>query len=466
MEPTEAAEIPKEPEYIVVSESPTGDPIELPANPGDNSLGLATLTHAFPGAHGLKYKNPANGATRALLTDPSGTKFFAPSGGWADKLFIVIYQNEPAKRLLPGDQNPKRKKMMDDSITSDSDGESGLHHGGQVNAKLKRLNEEDDPRNKQNKEVFNKSDESGDSDKTGGSKEPKLPCSDLIVLGLPYKCTEKELREYFERFGKVVLCEIKKDQKGESRGFGFIQMDNIEQQSAVLNAEHTIGSRKCQVKLPGTKGDVKPEDLKIFVGRLTSRISSSRLREFFLTEAKKIDPTCKINDVFIPNPFRSFGFVTLSNAYVAKVLLKKEDFIIDDVSVCISPAAPKVPANVVPPQLYGRAGYVEGPIRQVWEHQEIPRRHYRPEVFDAHSPLPSGSNSLATGLETLNLNNMNADAMNAQWKVYWSAGHGGHGSATPPGQQFIRGAAPPPGLYPLPGRPARPMGKGSRGQWP
>lgn len=36
----------------------------------------------------------------------------------------------------------------------------------------------------------------------------KAVCSDLIVLGLPYKTTEEELREYFLEFGDVVFCEV------------------------------------------------------------------------------------------------------------------------------------------------------------------------------------------------------------------------------------------------------------------
>lgn len=67
---------------------------------------------------------------------------------------------------------------------------------------------------------------------------------------------------------------------------------------------------------------MRPESVKLFVGRLTSKISSQRLREFFNVEAKKVDPKSSVTDVFIPSPFRGFAFVTLSNAYVAKVLLK------------------------------------------------------------------------------------------------------------------------------------------------
>lgn len=36
----------------------------------------------------------------------------------------------------------------------------------------------------------------------------KALCSDLIVLGLPYKLTEEELQDYFKEFGNSVLCEV------------------------------------------------------------------------------------------------------------------------------------------------------------------------------------------------------------------------------------------------------------------
>ena len=38
--------------------------------------------------------------------------------------------------------------------------------------------------------------------------ELKQKCSDLIVLGLPWKTTEQELREYFESFGEVLMAQV------------------------------------------------------------------------------------------------------------------------------------------------------------------------------------------------------------------------------------------------------------------
>ena len=47
----------------------------------------------------------------------------------------------------------------------------------------------------------------------GGNKNKRVEkskCSDLIVLGLPWKTTEQELRTYFEPFGEVLMAQVSK----------------------------------------------------------------------------------------------------------------------------------------------------------------------------------------------------------------------------------------------------------------
>lgn len=48
--------------------------------------------------------------------------------------------------------------------------------------------------------------------------------SDLIILGLPWKTTEDDIREYFEQFGEILMVQLKKRPgSGESEGFAFIK---------------------------------------------------------------------------------------------------------------------------------------------------------------------------------------------------------------------------------------------------
>lgn len=59
----------------------------------------------------------------------------------------------------------------------------------------------------------------------------------LYVGGLAYSVTEKELEDFFAEQGKVVSAVVIKDRdSGQSKGFGFVEMeDNTEGQNAIKN---------------------------------------------------------------------------------------------------------------------------------------------------------------------------------------------------------------------------------------
>lgn len=40
------------------------------------------------------------------------------------------------------------------------------------------------------------------------SRKVDQKCVDLIVLGIPWKSTEEEVKRYFEKYGKLVMCEV------------------------------------------------------------------------------------------------------------------------------------------------------------------------------------------------------------------------------------------------------------------
>lgn len=169
--------------------------------------------------------------------------------------------------------------------------------------------------------------------------ETKLKCTDLIVLGLPWKTTEQSLREYFESFGEVLMAQVKKDTKsGQSKGFGFIRFGSHEAQIRVLAQRHMIEGRWCEVKIPNSKeGMIQQVPCKVFVGRCTEDLTADDLKEYFSKFGE-------VTDVFIPRPFRAFSFVTFLDPEVAQSLCG-EDHIIKGVSVHVSNAAPKSESN-------------------------------------------------------------------------------------------------------------------------
>ncbi|KPP64664.1 TAR DNA-binding protein 43-like [Scleropages formosus] len=160
--------------------------------------------------------------------------------------------------------------------------------------------------------------------------------SDLIVLGLPWKTSEQDLKDYFSTFGEVIMVQVKRDVKtGNSKGFGFVRFTDYEAQVKVMSQRHMIDGRWCDCKLPNSKqGPDEPmRSRKVFVGRCTEDMTAEELRQFFMQYGE-------VTDVFIPKPFRAFAFVTFADDQVAQSLCG-EDLIIKGVSVHISNAEPK-----------------------------------------------------------------------------------------------------------------------------
>lgn len=267
-----------EPTYIKVIDEENDEPIEIPIE-NDGLLMLSTLAAQFPGASGIKFRS-SSGAFRGLRLDDGG-KIHPPHGedGWSDRTYVAVFPKE----------NTKRK--MDDHVDA-----SGA-------TKLKKLE--------------------------------RKKCSDLIVLGLPYKTTEDEVREYFEQFGEVLVAQVKKDARtNRSKGFGFIRFADYDSQVTALSQKHNIDGRWCDVKIPNSRSDTaNPVDRKIFVGRINESVTVDDLREHFVQFGDVID-------VFIPKPFRGFGFVTFSEPEIAASLCG-EDYIVKGCSIHVSQAVPK-----------------------------------------------------------------------------------------------------------------------------
>nr|XP_031846384.1 TAR DNA-binding protein 43-like isoform X4 [Nomia melanderi] len=265
--------------YIQVAEDEGDEPIELPTE-DDTTLLLTTVTAQFPGTCGLKYRNPESRTMRGIrLVDG---RLHPPENGWGKAVYFCVFPKE-------------NKRKSDDNLENST-------------AKTKRM-------------------------------ETKLRCTDLIVLGLPWKTTEQNLREYFETFGEVLMAQVKKDAKsGQSKGFGFIRFGSYESQLRCLAQRHMIDGRWCDVKVPNSKeGMIQQVPCKVFVGRCTEDLTADDLRDYFSKYGE-------VTDVFIPKPFRAFSFVTFLDPEVAQSLCG-EDHIIKGVSVHVSNAAPKSEGN-------------------------------------------------------------------------------------------------------------------------
>ncbi|XP_037390824.1 TAR DNA-binding protein 43 isoform X1 [Pygocentrus nattereri] len=264
--------------YIRVAEEENEEPMEIPSE-DDGTVLLSTVAAQFPGACGLRYRSPISQCMRGVRLVEG--VLHPPENGWGNLVYVVNYPKEPAL--------PDNKRKMDEIDAS--------------SAKIKR----------------------------GDQKT-----SDLIVLGLPWKTTEQDLKDYFGAFGEVIMAQVKRDVKtGNSKGFGFVRFADWETQNKVINQRHMIDGRWCDCKLPNSKqGPDEPmRSRKVFVGRCTEDMTTDDLRQFFMQYGE-------VTDVFIPKPFRAFAFVTFADDQVASSLCG-EDLIIKGVSVHISNAEPK-----------------------------------------------------------------------------------------------------------------------------
>jgi RNA recognition motif-containing protein len=98
----------------------------------------------------------------------------------------------------------------------------------------------------------------------------------------------------------------------------------------VLTKKHAIDGRRCDVLIPHSK---KGPPFKVFVGGCTEDMTADDLREHFYKYGE-------VTDVFVPKPFRPFGFVTFLDPEMARNVCE-ETHVIKGVSVNVSIASPK-----------------------------------------------------------------------------------------------------------------------------
>jgi len=71
----------------------------------------------------------------------------------------------------------------------------------------------------------------------------------IYVGNLPFSATEDQIRQLFEQYGKVQSVKLVSDREtGRPRGFGFVEMDGAEADSAIaaLNGQQ-FGGRSLRI---------------------------------------------------------------------------------------------------------------------------------------------------------------------------------------------------------------------------
>uniref|UniRef100_A0A1B6KAZ8 RRM domain-containing protein n=1 Tax=Graphocephala atropunctata TaxID=36148 RepID=A0A1B6KAZ8_9HEMI len=140
----------------------------------------------------------------------------------------------------------------------------------------------------------------------------------LFVGGLGRNITEKELKDYFGKYGDLENVSIKTDVfTGQSRGFAFILFKNSKTIDDLLAAgDHYIGNKKVDPK----RVTVNPLYCKVFVGGLTSDISDQNIRDYFGQYGEIAELQAPFDKV--KNQRKGFCFITFKSTEVVHEVLK------------------------------------------------------------------------------------------------------------------------------------------------
>lgn len=85
-------------EYIRVTEDENDEPIEIPSE-DDGTVLLSTVTAQFPGACGLRYRNPVSQCMRGVRLVEG--ILHAPEAGWGNLVYVVNYPKGLCLALRP-----------------------------------------------------------------------------------------------------------------------------------------------------------------------------------------------------------------------------------------------------------------------------------------------------------------------------------------------------------------------------
>uniref|UniRef100_A0A2S2N9F2 TAR DNA-binding protein 43 n=1 Tax=Schizaphis graminum TaxID=13262 RepID=A0A2S2N9F2_SCHGA len=257
--------------YVQVSASENSDPIDMPTE-DDNSLLLSTLEAQYPGIIGLKYR--VNNRLRIVRLNEG--KLYPPEDGWLDRMYLCNFRNTPTEKRKHSEIDDCNKAEDDNSVSD----------------------------------------------------------MDLVVLGLPWKVTEEDLKKYFTKFGQVEYTQIKTDLNGKSKGYGFVRFKHKKSQVRVMLERHNIEGRWCDVRIPNSKDKhVNKVPRKVFIGQVSEEVDEEALKNYFIKFGE-------ISDLFLPRPHRGFAFVTFTDPLSAQKVIGK-DHKVGDCSVVCTEAIPK-----------------------------------------------------------------------------------------------------------------------------
>ena len=148
-------------------------------------------------------------------------------------------KNRNEKKQQPQNKKEIENEEEDSEIEDNEDNEIEENEGNEIE-------ENEDNESEDNEEINNKDneieiDEENQTSKTKGKNYTSGTWKELFVKNLSYQTTEKQLAEYFGKYGDVELSKIVYNKENnKSKGIGFVQFYEPESATKAMNDSSSL----------------------------------------------------------------------------------------------------------------------------------------------------------------------------------------------------------------------------------
>ncbi|OCL10388.1 hypothetical protein AOQ84DRAFT_315563 [Glonium stellatum] len=171
-----------------------------------------------------------------------------------------------------------------------------------------------------------------------GAQSPNQPNNTLYIGNLFFEVTEDQLKKVFSRFGAVTKAQIIYDNRGLSRGFGYVTFERLDDATAAvenLNQQVFEGRRmsvqyhkaRTVAKFPrSVPADPKEPSKTLFIGNMSFEMSDKDLNDLFRDIRNVLDVRVAIDRrTGAPRGFAHADFIDIASAEKAKAVLEQKE---------------------------------------------------------------------------------------------------------------------------------------------
>ncbi|KAH9878986.1 hypothetical protein J1614_002421, partial [Plenodomus biglobosus] len=165
------------------------------------------------------------------------------------------------------------------------------------------------------------------------SDTPAPPSTTLYIGNLYYEVTAEQLKRVFSRFGEIEAVKVIYDNRGLSRGFGYVEFKNIsDAQTAVDNLDMQVFEGRNLVvqfnRAKSNSGRARSEvangpSKTLFIGNMSFEMSDKDLNDLFRDIRNVVDVRVAIDRrTGQPRGFAHADFIDVASATRAKETLQ------------------------------------------------------------------------------------------------------------------------------------------------